>query len=233
MAEFEIKVSELDSGGKWYAFPLTRVWLGGVLVGLPERGGPLRVDPAVGDGEVSVWAEKSGSDVLIRARVRAHLVTDCARCLGEARIAVDTTWTVLYAPRGKEFRPVCDEDELSPEELEREFYTGEHIVLDALVREHVLLEVPMKTLCSEGCPGIEVPESVRGPADFGLRVRPDSSTIDPRLAPLLGFVERFGGSAGDPSTGPVESAGDGARKGRAAGPTRRGSEGPARPRRSR
>ena len=40
--------------------------------------------------------------------------------------------------------------------------------LDDVVRENLILEVPMKPLCSESCKGIEIPAHVRPPADFGV-----------------------------------------------------------------
>ena len=47
------------------------------------------------------------------------------------------------------------------------------MVLDDLVRDELLLGIPMIPLCSEGCPGIRPPASGRD-ADAG---------IDPRLRP--------------------------------------------------
>ena len=54
-------------------------------------------------------------------------------------------------------------------------YDGDNVVLDDLVRDDLLLVLPMIPLCSEGCPGIpSVLEAAAG-----------SATIDPSLAPLL------------------------------------------------
>ena len=70
---------------------------------------------------------------------------------------------------------------LSDDDLQREEFVGHDIPLDELVREHIVLEVPMQPLCSEGCQGIPVPETVRPPAEvFGTK----DERVDPRLAPL-------------------------------------------------
>jgi uncharacterized protein len=63
------------------------------------------------------------------------------------------------------------------------------VVLDAVIREHLLLEVPIQPLCTDGCPGIPVPAAVAGPSD--LHSDPSGvggGGIDPRLAPLLKLV---------------------------------------------
>ncbi|MDQ3034558.1 MAG: DUF177 domain-containing protein [Myxococcota bacterium] len=201
MSEFEIKVPELESGGKQYEFVLTSAWLDGALReafaptdgSAPNSSGqsePLRADPAADPGAVSVFAEKSGEDVLVRGRVRTRLIAECARCLAEATVPVDTELTVLFSARGDAFRLPVDEEELTPEELDSEFFTGDTIALDALVREHVLLEVPMQTLCKQTCEGIEVPPEVRGPADLSEAPTHEGKRVDPRLAPLLDLMDK-------------------------------------------
>src|SRR5262249_11349841 len=90
------------------------------------------------------------------------------------------------------------EYEFTAEEADLDTYDGETVVLDAFVREAILLEMPNFPLCSEACPGI-------GPAASG-RDRDDGPTIraraeaeeatapalDPRLAPLGALRERLG-----------------------------------------
>lgn len=190
MAEFEIKVQELDAGGKQYVLPLRAEWLDRALAGRAEGDLPLRGDRGAGEGEVSVYAEKSGDDVLVRGRVRGRLLTECSRCLGDAPVPVDAELVALYTARGGGVRRPPDEDELSPEEIDKEFYSGETVVLDELVRENVLLEVPMQPLCRADCAGLEVPESVRGPKDLATADTPEhqGKKVDPRLAPLLSLM---------------------------------------------
>lgn len=190
-AEFEIKVQELDSGGRQYDFPVRPAWLDRALSGRDPHDLPLRGDPA-GDGVVSIHAEKAGDDVVVRGRVRTRLLTECSRCLGDAPIPVDAELVALYTARGGGAREVADAGELTPEEIDKEFYTGESVVLDELVRENVLLEIPMQPLCREDCAGLEIPESVRGPADLRAAQAPvhQGKKVDPRLAPLLQMLEK-------------------------------------------
>ena len=68
-----------------------------------------------------------------------------------------------------------EEVELSAEDLERDTFDGETVVLDPFIREAILLELPNFPLCSDACPGIRP-----GPAESA----PEAERIDPRLAPL-------------------------------------------------
>jgi len=182
VAEFEIKVTELDAGSREYDFPIRAAWL---VEGLPELaadGAPV----ASADGTLHFVAEKSGSDVLIRGEAKATLVVACGRCLEAATVKCDASIAVLLSRRGDTLRPPsgdAEEDEASAEEDDHEVFSGDEIRLDDLVREHLVLEIPMQPLCRPDCPGIEVPESIRGPKH--LEAHPSAPDLDPRLAPLL------------------------------------------------
>lgn len=179
MPEFVLSVQDIDEVGKSYTFPIRRDWLASVLAGTD-----VKADERAPEGRFELHAHKQGADLVVRGRVSSALVTACSRCLEDASISVDTEVVSLLTARGPELRPEPDELELTPEDLDREFFTGDQIVLDDLVREHLLLEVPIQPLCTDSCPGIAVPATVAGPRD--LRAGPGG--IDPRLAPLLKLV---------------------------------------------
>ncbi len=179
MPELVLNVHDLDEGGKSFDFPLTRQWLASALAGTD-----VTLDEGAPEGRFDVHAHKQGADVVVRGRLVAKLVTECARCLEAAHIPVDAEVSGLLTARGAELRPEPDEVDLTPEDLEREFFTGDTIVLDALVREQLLLEVPIQPLCSDACPGIPVPATVAGPSDL----RAGAGGVDPRFAPLLKLV---------------------------------------------
>ena len=172
MPEFVIQVQDIEGSGKDYAFDVEPRWANEALAG-----SDLRLDPSV-PAKVELHASKSGADVLVRGHVRGRLLTDCSRCLGDTPLPVDTEITSLFHARGADFRPEADEVELTPEDLDREFFTGDRIVLDSLIREYLILEMPMQPLCSESCEGIPIPAHVKPPADFG------KEAVDPRLAAL-------------------------------------------------
>lgn len=188
MAEFEIKLSELEHGGKDYDLPLDPAWLDRAL-DLPD----LHADPEA-KGHLRFYASLSGEDVIVHGRVRTAVIAPCARCLADTRIAVDTDLTALFTSKA-DARSLPAELELTPEDLERETYSGDTVVLDGLVREQIVLEVPMQVHCREDCPGLSVPEHVRGPASLTEAPVVDGKVIDPRLAPLLALSKGLGAKA--------------------------------------
>jgi uncharacterized metal-binding protein YceD (DUF177 family) len=175
MAKLVLHVQNIDESGKDYAFELTPAWLDETL-----RDAALRADPAYGPGNLRVHAQQNGTEYLVNGTLEAHLLTECGRCLGEAKLPVKTVVATLFSRVGGKGKPLPAVQELTEDDLQREEFVGQEIVLDDLVREHLVLEVPMQALCSADCTGIPVPERVRPPAD----VFASAGSVDPRLAPL-------------------------------------------------
>jgi uncharacterized protein len=163
--ELTISVRDLDAAGKGFQFALRPAWMRGALEG-------TEVQPAGGDGALDVRVSKSGTDVVLRGKLSADLIVPCARCLEPARVAVKEDLSALAVPRSKmrqeargphpargEARPAREEtdEEESPPDADMIAYDGETLVLDDLVRDELLLAVPMIPLCSEACPGISRP----------------------------------------------------------------------------
>jgi len=135
--EFVVSVKELEEGGREYVFPVRPAWLRASLEESDE------VKPKNENGELVVRLSKSGRDVVVRGRVKMALEIPCARCLEPAAINVDTNVTALMVPKGSEH-----------EDVDIVIYDGKNIVLDDIVRDEILLEIPMIPLCSEDCPGM-------------------------------------------------------------------------------
>ena len=85
-------------------------------------------------------------------RVQASLELECSRCLEKFGFPVDSTWEIDLLPvdtLGGE-----SERELIPGELDTEFYSGDTIDTADLVREQILIAVPMIPLHSKDCRGL-------------------------------------------------------------------------------
>ena len=150
MSAFVLHLADLTATGeKAYEFPITREWLAEQLedteYGAPEEGRA--------PGVLEVTGREMGSDdVLAEGRIQATLRVPCARCNDEIDWPIDLHFTQLFVPRGSyEEQHAEDEVELTPQDLERETYVGDDIALDALVRENLILEVPMTPRCPQGC----------------------------------------------------------------------------------
>jgi uncharacterized protein len=172
--EYPIPVTDLDAGGKEYRFPVRAAWLRGVLEG-------HEATSAGTDGDLAVRASRSGHDVVVHGTLDARLTVPCARCLEPAELPVHAELSVLYIPASKmKGQAGGGEGELSEEEADTLPFEGDTVALDDLVRDELLLEIPMIPLCSEDCPGMS-PAPGQGSGD---------KPIDPRLAPLLAFSQK-------------------------------------------
>lgn len=181
MAEFVLKVQDIDDRGKDYDFPVTGEWLAEALADTA-----VRRDPAHDRGRFQLRAQRNGGEILVRGRLKADLLVDCSRCLTDTKVTVDTEVTALLSQADPHDLP--QEIELEPEDLDRARFVGHEVILDELVREHLLLEAPMQPLCSAACQGIEVPKHVRPPSeDFG------EGRVDPRLLPLQQLKSKLSG----------------------------------------
>lgn len=173
--EFSIPVSELDAGGKEYSFRIRSSWVRSALEDHEAKASDH-------DGSLVVRASRSGHDVVVNGKLDAELKVPCARCLEPFALPIHTDVRVLYSPAHKVKDPETDEYEFSEEEADTLPFDGETVVLDDLVRDELLLEIPMIPLCSETCPGMSTPP------DAGERT--EEKGLDPRLAPLLAFRDK-------------------------------------------
>ena len=179
MPAFVLPLIDIDENGKRFRFTVDASWL---RESLADTG--LRPTADATPGSIDVTAQRSGTEILLRGRLLAKVACDCARCLEDALVEVDADLTTLLMPEAERPRHVAvaadDEDDLSDDAVVREYFSGDEIVLDPLIRELIVLEEPMQPLCSPDCAGIPIPEGVKPPADFGR----EAGAVDPRFAPL-------------------------------------------------
>jgi uncharacterized protein len=151
------------------------------------------IAPSERDGELDVRLSKSGDDVVVRGSLSAVLIVPCARCLSPAIVPVREELSVMAVPSAaapkRDRRGGDDGDgedaDADPGEADVIAYEGDTLLLDDLVRDELLLGIPMIPLCSEACPGIrpERPSSSEAPSAA-------DESIDPRLRPLLRLRSR-------------------------------------------
>jgi uncharacterized protein len=119
---------------------------------------------------------------------------------------------------GERGRAATQEYEFSSDEADVDTFDGETVVLDELLREAVLLEIPIFPLCSDDCAGIapgltsgrDIGSSMgapRGPsadasAAAGARDERRLERPDPRLAPLAALRRRLESGLTESPQGP-------------------------------
>ena len=207
MKSLVVPLADLEKGPKHVIWQLDQTWLNTALQDTEAN--------ARGCGEVDIVMTKAGARVIVRGRVTAQLSMPCARTLEPVEIDVDTDLLLVLLPAAGDNREAsrkaarknvsrepqtvshrgqkadvgysAKERELSQEEAAADVYSGSEIVLDALVREHIILELPMVPLRSDlrdnDKPAIPAPP-VDAMADTGTQ-------IDPRLAPLAKVANRL------------------------------------------
>ncbi len=99
-----------------------------------------------------VRLEKHAQDILVRGRLAGHLQLACSRCLESFPAPVETDFDLLLVPRPT--APGPPEEELSPQDLDLDYYTGEVVDLESLLKEQIILMAPIKPLCDAACQGL-------------------------------------------------------------------------------
>jgi uncharacterized protein len=153
--------------------------LGLDLVAVPE-GAPLELD---------VRLEAVTEGVLVTGTVTAAISGECARCLDPVRDELAVQVCELFAYPDSTTDATAGADEVHR-------IRGEHLDLEPVVRDAVVLGLPFTPLCRADCAGLcptcgqRLDELPAGHAHEAL---------DPRWAALAAFTDAAGPSGGAPS----------------------------------
>ncbi len=107
---------------------------------------PIR---AVGSAKV---LENSGGEVRVEGSFSGTMESDCDRCLATAVYPLEKSFDLFYRPSTDD----VDGDEIKIDEGEAEigFYEGLGMELADIIKEQILLDLPMQRTCREDCKGI-------------------------------------------------------------------------------
>ena len=136
--EMEVRKVRFDE-----TFPPGEIDFSGAEV---SQAGPLRVEG------VAELLANTGGEVRIKGHLSVAMESSCDRCLGPARFPLNSGFDLFYRP-GKS---LDSEQEFAIDEGEAEmgFYEGGGIELEEILREQILLLLPMQRVCSADCKGI-------------------------------------------------------------------------------
>jgi uncharacterized protein len=101
--------------------------------------------------DVTFNITKASGRVFIKGSLSATLSIECSRCLEVVVLPVCSDFAYTMVPKTPETR---EEVELEAEELEIGCYEGDFIDLAPIVYEQIILQIPIKPLCSENCKGL-------------------------------------------------------------------------------
>ena len=144
------------------------------LFDIPQVHLPPDLDLKDLNGTVRITRTPQG--LPIQVKMHAIVNTQCVRCLAEFQQPLDIDFTEMYAFSQKS---VTDAELLVPEDG--------HIDLGELVREYMLIEVPINPLCTPNCKGL-CPVCGENPNISHCDHSADE--VDPRLAVLKSLLEK-------------------------------------------
>lgn len=144
-----LSLTQIGEDGCQIERDLETDWLSEVLSG--KSNSDFR---AVGGHRVRVSAQRTGLDVFLSAECTLSLQTDCAACLKNFDLEVPVAFSQTLKPRPRSDDALPDELELSKEDLEECYYEGDVIDLTEILREQIILALPMYPRCSPDCKGL-------------------------------------------------------------------------------
>lgn len=151
-----------------------------------------RLQPSRG-GTLKVHLQKVSGGVLVEAGLSAQVTGPCKRCLADVQVEVPVSFTLNMVPSAK-VRGSHGEDEeeggdghgpsagsFDLTDADEEPFDGKTIDLDPIVREQVLLALPLYVVCKDDCKGLC---SVCGQNLNERECGCERKMVDPRLAAL-------------------------------------------------
>lgn len=103
------------------------------------------------EGEAQLLNNTLG-EVRVRGHVSVKMELQCDRCLEPMLYPIDGKFDLFYRPAPKEHQP--HEVAIDTGESEIGFYENGGMELSEILREHILLSLPMHVVCREDCAGI-------------------------------------------------------------------------------
>lgn len=141
----KIHVPKITEEGLDLTFSRDGKWFQGMLPkGEEER---FRIEKV----DVTCRIRKVREAVFVDGSLDTVVETDCSLCLERAHIPVSSRFHYTFMPCEG---PVADEKELSADDMDVEFYPEETIDLDPVIIEQIILQIPMRIVCSESCKGL-------------------------------------------------------------------------------
>jgi len=146
----EFKVTELER--EPVEFDLA---LGPGAVDLGEEA--QQVGPLATNGRAEVIHEHRGpkevvADIRLKGSFSGKFEVPCARCVEPVEIPLAADFDLIFRPIGVDGG--ASERSISAPETEIGYYQEDSLLLEDVLREQVLLSLPVRTLCSEDCKGL-------------------------------------------------------------------------------
>ncbi len=160
---------------------------------IPEEGMDIELDETVTVESVKTVSPlhavlkltTTGSEVQVDGTLEGEVELLCSRCLNAYTMKVRSQVNVVYEPSDTINRE--ERHKLKSDELDIGFYRDDTLDTDEVLAEQLLLNMPMKPLCSPECKGI----CPKCGADLNVSgCKCSGSEIDPRLKVLEQLLKK-------------------------------------------
>jgi uncharacterized protein len=117
-----------------------------------EQEGPLATS-----GRAEVIHEHRGPkeivpDIRLRGQFAGHVQVPCARCVEPVKVPLASDFDLIFRPVGADSD--APERSITAPETEIGYYQKDSLLLEDVLREQVLLSLPVRTLCKADCKGL-------------------------------------------------------------------------------
>ena len=102
----------------------------------------------------SATIQRADSEIRVTGSLTASIEQACSRCLEPARFDLTKPFDLYFAQRDEAMFDEDQEVELSQRDTQTAFFTGTQLLIGDVLREQVLLGLPMKALCRLDCKGL-------------------------------------------------------------------------------
>ena len=92
------------------------------------------------------------ADIRLRGQYARNFQVPCARCVEPVTIPLAAEFDLIFRPIGADAG--MPERSISAQETEIGYYQGDSLLLEDVLREQVLLSLPVRTLCKPDCKGL-------------------------------------------------------------------------------
>ncbi len=108
----------------------------------------------VGPLNWSASAERVGDEVRIAGSLEVAMELMCSRCLDPATVDITRPFDLYFRQRDELLFDEDQDIELDERDTQTAFFAGTELAIGEILREQVLLGLPMKALCRTDCKGL-------------------------------------------------------------------------------
>ena len=152
-----VKIEEIQDKGLELSAPVSLELLTEALV--PSEG--FKVLEA---GKLAVRFKKVAGRVFVTGNMKAELIAPCKRCAKDVNLGVPVSFSLRMVDKTQFERSHSDDEDdagngesagsFDLDQVDAEPFDGKTIDLDPIIREQVLLALPVSVLCREDCKGL-------------------------------------------------------------------------------